>query len=226
MTLELEDLAEALARRPVREHAALPGRRNDLRAGVCVPLDRREGRTDVLLTLRPTRFRRHAGEVSFPGGRPEPGDATLQATALRELREELGVDRVRVLGRLASMPVYTSDFRLEPFVVALDAAQPLQPDPGEVARVLRLDLAELLAAPAVEGLPVEHEGRSWLLPLFRVEGLAVFGATALTLWELVGVVAELAGTALPPLEPSELTWAELVEHKAAAALGPARGRRA
>ncbi|MCA9573402.1 MAG: hypothetical protein KC656_36450, partial [Myxococcales bacterium] len=117
----------------------------------------------------------------------------------------------------ASMPVYTSDFRLEPFVVALDPQETLRPDPGEVAQVLAVDVDAVLRSAAVEGLPVSHEGQRWLMPVFRADGWVVFGATALTLWELVGVAAEATGRALPPLEPSDLTWEALVEHKAGAA---------
>jgi len=83
---------------------------------------------------RPQTLSHHPGEVSFPGGRPEPGEDLLQ-TALREAREELGITPVRLLGRLSSRPVYTSHFRLEPWVAQVPG-YPTDANPGEVARVV------------------------------------------------------------------------------------------
>ena len=102
-----------------------------MRAGVLVPL-RWRGGLSCTLTLRPGKLRRHGGEVSFPGGRREPEDVSLEATALREAREEIGLTSARVLGRLSSMPVYTSDFRLEPFVAEVPSDAVWTPDPVEV----------------------------------------------------------------------------------------------
>ncbi|MCA9572738.1 MAG: CoA pyrophosphatase [Myxococcales bacterium] len=216
MPLSADELERALADHTWVEHPALPGRRNHRRAGVSVPLDFRGGRVEALLTLRPTRLNRHGGEVSWPGGRPEAGDAGLEGTARRETHEELGLQRLRLLGRLSSMPVYTSDYRLEPFVVAVDPDEPLKPDPGEVERVLRLDLAEALGRP-LEGIHARTPERSWTLPLFLVEDYVVFGATALTLMELLGVVADATGHPMPDLVPSALSWEDLRDHGALAA---------
>jgi 8-oxo-dGTP pyrophosphatase MutT (NUDIX family) len=208
-------LAEALAARPWVDHPALPGRTNHLRAGVLVPLRFGEGRVDAVATLRPDHLRRHAGEVSFPGGRPEDVDPDLTATALREAREELGLADARVLGRLSSMPVYTSDWRLEPFVAVIGDA-PLAPDPGEVAEVLAVDLVDVLRRGVVEAIGARHEGATLLMPVFRPGGHVMFGATALVLWELVGVAAEVAGVEPPELVPGDLTWERLMAHRARA----------
>ncbi len=203
-----EDLRGALARHPAPEIPALPGRRNHLRAGVLVPVLLDPSPT-VILTLRSARLSRHAGEVCFPGGRPDANDHDLLATALREAREELGIEEVEVLGRLSSMPVYTSDFRLEPYVAAVDPRHELRPRPDEVAQVLRLELFEVLDQVALEGIPFAIGGLEILSPVFRPEGRLMFGATAHTFYELLLVVAELVGRPVPPIERSALSWTDL-----------------
>ena len=127
----------------------LPGRRNHLRAGVLVPVCFEDEPT-VYLTERPRTMPRHAGEVSFPGGLPAEVDADLEATARREAEEEIGVRHVRLLGRLASTPLYTSDYRLEPFVASVDRRE-IAPDPREVARLIELSLFDLVFADAPGG---------------------------------------------------------------------------
>lgn len=199
--------AALAAHRPI-EVPALPGRRNDRPAGILVPLAW-DPDPVVLLTLRGAHLRRHAGEVSFPGGRPDPQDRSLEATALREAREELGIEGAEVLGRLSSMPLYTSEFRLVPFVAAVPAVEP-RPDPAEVAAVLRLRVAEVLALPRLEAIPYTLEGREHLSPVFYVGRHAVYGGTAHTLLELLEVLAPLFGAGVPPLVPSGLQWHEVM----------------
>lgn len=200
----------ALDTHAVVDHPPLPGRRNHLPAGILVPLQWRTAGVDVVLTRRSPRLSRHAGEISFPGGRPDPEDGDLVATALREAEEELGIRDPEVLGTLCSMPVFTSDYRLHPTVARIDDT-PLRPEPGEVAEVVRLDLESLLEPDALEGIPYVHNGQEGMSPLFHTSGGGlVFGATAHTLLELLQVLAPLAtGGRLPPLRRSTLGWAEV-----------------
>lgn len=205
--LSATTLREALARHQRLDLPALPGRRNHLRAGVLVPLVL-EPTPVAILTQRTSHLPRHAGEVCFPGGRREADDPDLRATALREAREELGLERVEILGQLSAMPVYTSDFRLVPFVAAI-ASGPLRPAAGEVAAVLRLPLLEVLDQRAIEGIPFAWNGVEFLSPLFFPDGHPMFGATAHTFYELLAVVAPLLGRDLPPITRSALQWRDL-----------------
>ena len=114
-------------------------------AAVLVPLLLREGAPHVLFTKRPTKLRHHAGQYSFPGGSRDPGDATPLHTALRETREELGIDvsGVRVLGALDEVPTFT-EFRIQPFVGVIPAGLEYRPNPDEVEFVLEVPLSHLM----------------------------------------------------------------------------------
>jgi 8-oxo-dGTP pyrophosphatase MutT (NUDIX family) len=128
-------------------------------AAVLVPVyDSAEGPT--LLLIRRTTTINHPGQVAFPGGRPEPGDADLLATALREAHEELGIDpsTVQIVGALPVVETMTSNYAISPFVGRLSERPALRIQESEVAAVLDVPVAALLR----DGLPIEEE---WLLPL-------------------------------------------------------------
>jgi len=99
----------------------------------------------MLFTVRSERLQDHAGQISFPGGRLEAGDADSTAGALREAREEIGLDprHVEVLGTL---PAYTtiSGYEVTPVVALIEADVPLQDDPLEVEETFEVPLAFLM----------------------------------------------------------------------------------
>jgi 8-oxo-dGTP pyrophosphatase MutT (NUDIX family) len=201
-------LAQALAAHPRVDMPPLPGRTNHIPTGVLLPIVW-SPRAEVLATVRSLELRFHAGEVCFPGGRHEPGDPDVCHTALREAREELGIEGARVLGQLSSIPLYTSDYRLHPFVAEIQP-QPLTPSAGEVAEVLWIALEEVLALPSIEAIPWTHEGMTALSPVFRVGERLMFGGTAHAFYELCAVAAPLYGRDLPPLEARGLSWGDVI----------------
>ncbi|MCA9666978.1 MAG: CoA pyrophosphatase [Myxococcales bacterium] len=177
-----------------------------MRAGVLLPLRVTATHVRAIATLRVGTLR-HGGEVCFPGGRPDEADGgDLARTALREAREELGLERVELLGRLSSMPVYTSDFRLVPHVGLVDEAAVLAPEPREVAAVLELDVEARLASGSVEAIAFDAHGIKGLSPVFRIDDQIMFGATAHTFYELLIVLAPALGHAVPRLEAGDLTF--------------------
>lgn len=123
-------------------------------AAVLVPLVLRDELT-VLLTERTIQLSTHSGQVAFPGGKRDPEDADLTATALREAHEEVGLDAtyVRVLG---SLPMYATGtgFQVTPVVALVDPAAPLRPNPYEVAELFEVPLRFLLN-------PAHHERHSY-----------------------------------------------------------------
>jgi 8-oxo-dGTP pyrophosphatase MutT (NUDIX family) len=114
-------------------------------ASVLVPLVQRPEGLSVLLTRRTDHLRDHAGQISFPGGRREPEDADDVATALREAKEEIGLDpaQVEILGSLATYTTVTR-FEVTPVVALLARAPRLTLDAFEVAEAFEVPLAYLM----------------------------------------------------------------------------------
>ncbi len=114
-------------------------------AAVLVPIVEWPAGLTVLFTRRADHMTSHAGQVSFPGGRWQPGDDGPAATALRETAEEIGLapERIEVIGRL---PVYNTGtgYSITPVVGFVRPPFALEPDPREVAEVFEVPLAFLL----------------------------------------------------------------------------------
>jgi 8-oxo-dGTP pyrophosphatase MutT (NUDIX family) len=151
------------------------------------------GETRVVLTERVTRDGHHGGEVSFPGGRAEPDDADLAATALREASEEVALDPVaagvRVIGQLERFWIPVSNYEVTPVLALAEWRPILVPSPDEVARIVEPRVAAFLPDAPLE--IVEQTVRGWPLRFgaYRVEGLTVWGATARILSQLGAVLA-------------------------------------
>jgi 8-oxo-dGTP pyrophosphatase MutT (NUDIX family) len=124
----------------------LPGRHGaPTPAAVLVPLINREDGLTVLFTERSRDLPDHPGQISFPGGRVEPGDADTGIAALREAEEEVGLKRERVtlLGRLEPYETVTG-YRVTPVVGWIEPPFEIRADPVEVADVFEVPLAFLL----------------------------------------------------------------------------------
>ncbi len=122
----------------------------------------------VLLTRRTAHLRQHSGQVSFPGGRIDPGDASPEAAALREAREEVGLDpsHAEVLGRLRDYATGTG-YRVTPVLALLSPGYVTNASPHEVADIFHLPLAVLLdpAAPERRGAMFRGTWREyWVWP--------------------------------------------------------------
>lgn len=179
---------------PVRQAAVLV---------LLFPDDQGEGR--VLLTVRVPHLSAHAGEISFPGGSAEPGDADPVVTALREAAEEIGLDPkacgLLVTGALERFLIPVSGFRVTPVVALAERRPDCRPDPNEVARIIEPPVEAFLP-----DAPVELEERVIRERLIRfgvypVEGERVWGATARMLGQLGALLAASPEEAMPETEP-------------------------
>ncbi len=151
----------------------------------------------VLLTVRRDDLNNHAGQISFPGGRREPGE-DLRATALREAHEEVGLapEAVEILGALTPLYIPPSNFCVYPFVGVTTRAPDLRPHDAEVAEVLAVPLARLTAPGIRRREPWTLRGRTIEVPFFDLDGHKVWGATAMMLAELLALTDE-AGASMP-----------------------------
>jgi 8-oxo-dGTP pyrophosphatase MutT (NUDIX family) len=189
----LARLREVLASRPPRtlDGAALPpgAPEGGLReAAVLVPLFEHEGETQVLLTLRRMDLRHHAGQVSFPGGRIEPGETPL-AAALREAQEEVGLDpgRVEVLGALDEVMVLATGFRLVPWVGITPFPYPYVAHPAEVEALLYVPLSSLARSGVHRTEQLEAYGAPHEVHFYDLPAVTVWGATARVLHQLLAL---------------------------------------
>jgi len=117
-------------------------------AAVLVPLYHQDGQLHVVLTRRRDDLRRHAGEISFPGGRQDDGESDLRDTALREAEEEIGlpVSAVRLVGALTPTPTIATNYAVYPFVGLIEPGHEWAASEAEVAQVLEFPLAVLRAS--------------------------------------------------------------------------------
>lgn len=173
-----EPLRRALAARQPRKlpHGATKP------AAVLAPIFERGGEAHVWLVRRPQSMRSHAGQVAFPGGKCDPLDPTLLATALREANEELGIDPgdVDVLGALDDINTITG-FTISPWVGWLACDLQVRPNPGEVERAFAVPLRAFF----------EPQTGVWPRHGWTIDGELVWGATAAIVRDFVAILREL-----------------------------------
>jgi 8-oxo-dGTP pyrophosphatase MutT (NUDIX family) len=188
---QVDDARAALLERVVGEPSA------QLEAVLAVPstpaavlvglIDRPLGPT-ILLTERAAHLPHHPGQISFPGGRLEPGEDPMQA-ALREAREEVGLDArlAEVLGRLPAQITGTG-FVVTPIVAWLEASFAALPDPAEVETAFEVPIEHLLAAANHRRQHHERWGTRFISDEFYFETYRIWGATAAILRRFIEVI--------------------------------------
>lgn len=155
-------------------------------AAVLIPIFQYPEELKVLFTRRTAHLRHHSGQVAFPGGGVEPRDASLEETALRETREEIGLDpaRVEVIGRLHDYHARVSGYRITPVVGVVTLPVELVPDPNEVDEIFEVPL-EFLLDPTnhAQELRETQSGRR-NVSVIEYDGHRIWGATAAIVIEL------------------------------------------
>ena len=152
-------------------------------AAVLVPIHGWPEHPGLVLTERRSDLRRHAGEISFPGGRRDGGESLLE-TALREAEEEIGLtrDNVEVAGALPPIGTFVTNYKVHPFVGLIEQGMRFEPNPGEVESVLIASLDDLAAGYGKRrlvrrGVPIKTD-------TFLVSEKLIWGATARILGDL------------------------------------------
>ena len=163
-------------------------------AGVLVPLFRDNGEYKVLFTKRTNRVEHHKGQVSFPGGRVDDEDGSMEETALRETHEEIGLprDEVTILGRTDDMVTLTSSFIVHPFVGLIPYPYDFRISTGEVKRLVQVPLEIFFSdnASYYKKDVIEIEGTTYPGPAYEYQEDVIWGATARIMENFIDIIEE------------------------------------
>jgi 8-oxo-dGTP pyrophosphatase MutT (NUDIX family) len=164
-------------------------------AAVLVPLYLDGGDLHAVFTKRRDDLPRHAGEISFPGGRQDSPDEDLRRTALREADEEIGLPpgAVELVGALPPTGTFVTSYKIHPFVGVIEPGHAWTPQPTEVEEVLEVSLPDLVRGFEMKrlirrGVPIKT-------PAYTVDGNFIWGATARIVQDLLERLEPLVGPA-------------------------------
>jgi 8-oxo-dGTP pyrophosphatase MutT (NUDIX family) len=149
----------------------------------------------LLYTLRASHLKRHAGEVSFPGGMWEPDDANLLVTALRETEEEIGLppEAVQLLGSCRPRRTLAGTL-VTPFVGLIEQEYELRPAADELEAIFHVPLSAFARGLQVRTDRFEREGQSIVVPAYRYESFEIWGFTAAITQELLEIAKQSIGS--------------------------------
>jgi len=165
-----------------------------IQSSVLILLYPLEDKTGLVLMLRPEYGGIHSGQISLPGGKHEETDESLIYTALREAREEIGIDpaQVQILGQLTEIYIPPSNFMVTPIVGHLASQPRFTADPKEVAKIIEIRLDDLLDEKNRQMKKMKFSlGFSLKVPSYYINDNIIWGATAMILSELKEIVSEI-----------------------------------
>lgn len=177
-------LRRTLDARPHRE-GGLPQGRD---AAVLLMLFEREGEPWLVFTKRTQHVQHHKGEISFPGGARDDGDADIESTAVRETVEELGVDPsdIRVVGRLDELPTFVTGYNVTPFVAVVPEQHSYRPSDDEIEEIIELPVDELARVGRKD--VIVRRGFSIETNVFETRGHFIWGFTGAVLRQFLDEV--------------------------------------
>ena len=164
------------------------------KGAVLILLYPHEDKVNTVLTLRPSYDGVHSGQVSFPGGKLDPGDESLSAAALREAEEEVGLSRndITLIGNLSNLYIPPSNFLVSPFIGKMNKKPLLARNEREVEKIIEVPITYFLDE-SIKGRKTitPREFVTFEAPYYNVEGHTVWGATAMMLSEMMEVIKQL-----------------------------------
>jgi 8-oxo-dGTP pyrophosphatase MutT (NUDIX family) len=171
------------------EAAAMDAVGGRIDAAVLIPLFLDRGALHAVFTKRREDLSRHAGEISFPGGRQDSPEEDLRTTALREADEEIGLRpaEVEVVGALPPVGTFVTNYKIHPFVGVIKPGHAWTPQPTEVETILELSIPSLVASFEMKRLV--RKGVPFRTPTYTVDGNLIWGATGRIVQHLLERVA-------------------------------------
>jgi 8-oxo-dGTP pyrophosphatase MutT (NUDIX family) len=162
------------------------------RAAVLIPVLAQPGGPHLVLTRRTELVEHHKGQVSFPGGRHEEGDADLLATALREAEEEIGLPpaAVELWGRLDEVEAVVSGFAITPYVGCVVGPVEIRPNPMETDQVILVPMSVFLDPARLRAEQVIRDGLPYEILFYDYPPHVIWGVTARIIHRLVGMLGE------------------------------------
>ncbi len=163
-------------------------RKNAIKSSVLILFYEKENEPHIVFIRRPDYNGVHSGQISFPGGRWEMTDKSLYHTALRESREEIGVNTHKVMysGKLTDLYIPPSNYLVSPYVAIYDGGCRFEPDPAEVAEIIEVPFLFFFKASALKNVNILVRGTESLnTPAFVYNNNIIWGATAMILNELI-----------------------------------------
>ena len=162
--------------------------KNAVKSSVLILFYTMSGKDHIVFIRRPQYNGVHSGQIALPGGRWETTDKSLYHTALREAREEIGIDthQVKHLGKLTDLYIPPSNYLVSPFVATYNKQPDFSPDPQEVDEILEIPFSFFLEKTSVKNRKIEILGGLVIeTPCFEYKGNVIWGATAMIISELI-----------------------------------------
>ncbi|WP_372965573.1 CoA pyrophosphatase [Marinobacter sp.] len=168
-------------------------------AGILVPITDTPGNPEMIFTLRSAHLKTHRGQVAYPGGKRDPGDASLAATALRETYEEIGLppDQVRVIAPLSQV-VSLHRILVTPYVGMVPADHVLKPNPDEIESVFRVPISFFLEDKRERTDALGFQNSTLYVPCYRWERYQIWGLSAVVLVDFLNAVYDAGIDILEP----------------------------
>jgi 8-oxo-dGTP pyrophosphatase MutT (NUDIX family) len=191
----IEQLARTLADRPLK----LISDTTRKPSAVLIPVYRKDGKYHILFIQRTGNVTVHKHQISFPGGRNEATDASLQETALREAEEEVGIHRedVRIIGRLDDFSTAGSHYVISPFVGLIPYPYTFKIDEFEAVEIIDIEIGDLMDATCRKEGTTVVDDKTIAAYFYQHGNRVIWGATARILKQFLDIIDSLEKSEKP-----------------------------